>query len=67
MDGKSLFDANYSYVDRPTEVEAYRYAVQEAKNLGLSDERICEYLKAEWISDEELNRLVKKLNLKCGS
>ena len=67
MDGKSLFDANYSYVDRPTEVEAYKYAVQEAKKLGLSFERICEYLKTEWISDEELNRLVKKLNLKCGS
>ncbi|HVP92218.1 MAG TPA: hypothetical protein VMS94_00600, partial [Acidobacteriota bacterium] len=30
MEGKQLFDSHYGYADRPTEVEAYRYAVQEA-------------------------------------
>ena len=65
MEGKELFDRNYSYVDRPTEIEAYRHAVEEARNLGLSDERICEYLKTEWISDEDLKRLAKALNVKC--
>jgi len=65
MEGKKLFDSNYSYVERPTEVEAYRYAVEEAKRLGLSDERILEYLKVEWMSDEELKQLARTLNIKC--
>lgn len=65
VEGKELFDWNYSYVDRLTEVEAYRYAVEEARNLGLTDERICEYLQTEWMSDEDLKRLAKALNVKC--
>jgi hypothetical protein len=63
MSGKELFDTHYDYIERPTEVEAYRYTVEEAKNLGLSDKRICEYLKTEWMSEEDLERLAKKLNL----
>ena len=61
MEGKSLFGGNYKYVDRPTEVEAYRYTVWEARRLGLSDERIFRYLKTEWMSDEDLRQLVKNL------
>jgi len=66
MEGKELFDKNYSYIERPTEVEAYRHVVEEARNLGLSDERICEYLKTEWMSDEDLERLAKTLNVNCA-
>jgi len=65
MEGKELFDSQYSYVERPTEVEAYRYTVQEAKRIGLSDERICQYLKTEWMSDSDLKRLAKTLNITC--
>jgi hypothetical protein len=65
MDGKELFDVHYSYTNRPTEVEAYRVAVQEARRLGLSDERICQYLKTEWMSDEDLRKLAKALNVNC--
>jgi len=65
MDGKELFNRNYSYVERPTEVEAYRYAVEEARNIGLSDDRICDYLKTEWMSDEDLQKLTKALKIKC--
>jgi hypothetical protein len=65
MEGKQLFDSHYGYADRPTEVEAYRYAVQEARNLGLSDERICQYLKTEWMSDEDFKRLAKHVDVKC--
>jgi hypothetical protein len=65
MERKELFDINYTYIDRPTEVEAYKYAVEEAKRLGLSDEQICRYLKAEWMSVEDLNRLAKTLGIKC--
>lgn len=65
MEGKELFDSRYSYVERPTEVEAYRYTVQEAKRIGLSDERICEYLRTEWISDSDFKRLAKAVNVTC--
>jgi hypothetical protein len=64
MEGKELFDNDYRYVERPTEVEAYRVAVDEARRLGLTDERICEYLKTEWMSDEELMLLTKAMNVK---
>lgn len=63
MDGKELFDTQYEYVERPTEIEAYRYTVEEARRLGLSDGRIREYLKTEWMSDDDLRRLAKRLNL----
>jgi len=65
MEGKELFDNNYRYVDRPTELEAFRHAVDEARNIGLDDERICEYLRTEWMSDGDLERLAKALNVKC--
>jgi len=65
MEGKELFDARYEYIERPTEIEAYRYTVQEARRLGLSDERICQYLKTEWMSDSDLKRLAKALNVAC--
>jgi len=65
MDGKELFDGHYNYVERPTEIEAFRNAVEEARRLGLSDKRICEYLQTEWMTDEDLMLLAKALNVKC--
>lgn len=65
MEGKELFDPNYSYVDRPTEIEAYRHAVEEARRMSLSDERICDYLKTEWMSNNDLKRLAKALKVNC--
>ncbi len=64
MDGKELFDDNFSYIERPTEIEAYRVAVEEAKRLGLSDDRICEYLKTEWMTNQDLKSLAKALDIK---
>ena len=40
MEGKELFDDNYSYIERPTEIEAFHFAVEGARNFALSDERI---------------------------
>lgn len=65
MEGKKLFDVEYDYADRPTEVEAYQHAVDEARRLGLSDQQICEYLKTEWMSDEDLRKLARSVNVKC--
>ena len=61
LEGKELFDPRYDYVDRPTEVAAYRYAVKEAQRLGLGDQRILAYLKTEWMSNADLKRLVKNI------
>ena len=66
MEGKELFDTHYSYVERPTEVEAYKYAVAEARKLGLTDERICNYLRTEWMTDNGFKLLAKTLRVKCG-
>ena len=67
MDGKELFDPHYDYVDRPTEVEAYRYTVQEARRLGLSDQRILAYLKTEWMSQQDLKKLANHVGVECLS
>jgi len=64
MEGKELFDSDYAYIERPTEVEAYRHAVKEAKRLGMDDDRICEYLKTEWMSDDDLQRLARTVDVK---
>ncbi|MGA2387306.1 MAG: hypothetical protein ABSG33_12335 [Candidatus Bathyarchaeia archaeon] len=67
MNGKELFDPRYEYVDRPTEIEAYRYTVKEARRLGLSEERICRYLRTEWMNDEDFLRLAKAVNVQVAS
>ncbi len=66
MEGKELFDSTFRYTDRPSEIEAYRVTVDEARRLGLSDERICEYLKTEWMSNDDLKNLANNLNVKCS-
>jgi hypothetical protein len=58
-EGKDLFDQRYSYVDRPTEIEAYQIGTQEARKIGLTEEEIFEYLKVPWISEEEHRRLAR--------
>jgi len=65
IQGRELFDDKYDYVDRPTEIEAYLHTVQEARRLGLNDERICQYLKTEWINDKALKRLANSVNVLC--
>jgi hypothetical protein len=67
MEGKELFDINYGYTERPTEVEAYRVAVREARRLGLSDDRICQYLKTEWMNVEDFKRLAESMDVKCDN
>jgi len=64
MDGKELFLNDFEYVDSPIEIEAYLGTVDEARRIGFSDEQIIEYLKVEWITDEQTNRLVERMGLK---
>lgn len=62
-DGRELFDNRYSYVDRPTELEAYLPVIQEARRIGMSDDEICDYLRVEWITDEDFTRLLTNVGL----
>ena len=63
LEGRKLFNMGVDYVDSPTEVEAYRYTVKEAKRLGLTDKRILNYLQTEWMSQADLKRLVKNIGI----
>lgn len=61
--GANLFDREVSYVDRWTEVEAYRVVVEEARRLGVPDDFLREYLRVEWISSAEHQRLLERLGV----
>jgi len=63
LDGRELFDENYTYVDRPTEIEAYQCTVKEARKIGMADDAIAEYLYVEWITRREHARLLKTLGI----
>jgi hypothetical protein len=63
-EGKPLFDETYEYHERPTELEAYRHAVKEARRLGMSDAGIFEYLKVDWMSEDEVRKLARTLEVK---
>lgn len=64
LDGKELFENRWEYVDRPTEIEAFQHAVKEARRIGMSDAEIYEYLKTEWMSQEDLQKLAKSVGVK---
>lgn len=61
--GLDLYDSSYHYVDRPTEVEAYAIAVEEARRLGMKDSEIFDYLHVEWISHDEHKRLASRVGI----
>ncbi len=66
-EGKELWDKKYEYVDRPTEIEAYRVAVKEARRIGMDEERVTQYLKVEWISEEAFEKFLKNVGVKTGA
>ena len=61
--GADLWPPGVSYVERWTEVEAYRFVVEEARGLGVSDAFLRDYLKVEWISDDDHLRLLDELRV----
>ncbi|MCI4358388.1 MAG: hypothetical protein L3J95_03205 [Thermoplasmata archaeon] len=65
--GLELFDRSESYVRRPTEIEAYRFAVEEARRLGVSDEVLRDYLRVEWVTEDELLDLFKSVGVSPAS
>jgi ribosomal protein S18 acetylase RimI-like enzyme len=63
MEGKELWNRRYKYVDRPTELEAYRITVAEARRIGLVDEQLVDYLKVEWVNEEDFAKLLASLGV----
>lgn len=52
-----------SYVDRPTEVEAYAFSIAEARRLGVPDAYLRRYLEVTWVSRTEYYRLLRHLGV----
>ncbi len=61
--GKPLFYPKLSYVDAPSEIEAYRFTVKEGRRIGLTDAQLLDYLKMEWISKKEHLRLARHVGV----
>ncbi len=65
-EGKELYDRRYAYFERPTEIEAYQAAVDEARRIGMDKEEIIEYLRVEWVTEEEFRRFVSMMRIDEG-
>lgn len=61
--GAQLFDGGVSYVRRPTEIDAYRFVVDEAREMGVSEEFLRDYLRVDWINDDEFLELLLALGV----
>jgi hypothetical protein len=62
-EGKELFDEKYDYVDRPTEIEAYRATLKEARRIGYGGEELVEYLRVDWVSEADFKRFLELLGV----
>lgn len=61
--GADLFPPGLGYVERWTEVEAYRFVVDEARRFGVPDAFLRDYLRVEWISEAQHRELLEKLGV----
>ncbi|MCI4321731.1 MAG: hypothetical protein L3K05_05440 [Thermoplasmata archaeon] len=61
--GQELWPEKLSYVERPTEIDAYQFVVDEARRFGVSDVTLRDYLKVEWIDDAELGQLYEAVGV----
>jgi hypothetical protein len=61
--GRELWDISNGYAGSPTEIEAYRFALEEARRRGATDAYLRQYLKVDWIDAKEHARLMKNLGV----
>lgn len=61
--GRDLYDGRAAYVDRETEIDAYRITVREARRIGFGDEAIFDYLRVPWITPAEHKRLARRFHV----
>jgi hypothetical protein len=64
LEGKELYDQAFEYVDRPTELEAYRTTVAEARRIGMREDEILRYLRMDAADDSELGKLMEKIGVR---
>lgn len=64
LEGRELYDQAFEYVDRPTELEAYRTTVAEARRVGMKEWEILSYLRMDAVDDSELGKLMEKIGVK---
>jgi hypothetical protein len=62
-EGENIWDHSLEYVDRPTEIEGYAVAVEEGIRLGMNEDEITRHLSNPWMSDTEVARLRKNIDL----
>jgi hypothetical protein len=62
-DGQELWPDGISYVERPTEIDAYQFVVDEARRFGVADATIRDYLKVEWVDDKDMVTLYRSLGV----
>lgn len=65
LEGKELYDQAFEYVDRPTELEAYRTTVAEARRVGMDEGDILRYLRMDAADDSELGKLMEKIGVRA--
>jgi hypothetical protein len=58
-----LFYPKLSYVDAPSEIEAYAHTVKEGKRIGMTDAELVDYLTIEWIDAADLRRLARRMGV----
>jgi hypothetical protein len=61
--GRPLFYPKLSYVDAPSEIEAYRSTIKEGERIGMTRRELVDYLKVEWITPAEHRRLARRCGL----
>jgi hypothetical protein len=61
--GAELWPPGLTYVERWTEIEGYRFVVDEARRIGVGDAYLREYLRVDWISEEEHRTLLGALGV----
>ncbi len=65
LEGRELYDQAFEYVERPTELEAYRCTVAEARRVGMKEEEIRRYLRLDAADDSEFGKLMEKIGVRA--
>ena len=64
-EGKELFADGFEYPDLPTEIEAYRVCIAEGRRLGMNDRELFDYLKVDWMSDRDVRKLARNVDVRA--
>ena len=64
-EGKELFADGFEYPNLPTEIEAYQVCIAEGRRLGMNDRELFEYLKVDWMSDRDVRKLARNVDVRA--